>query len=245
MRKRILKEFLDFKLKPKTLFKSFLISILSLFSISSTYSTNFKPVEIQAYNSAKWVIGIGWNAVDDDGRAFKKIFDVPGSWNTKPYPTMLSLDRYLNYGFTFESCASFNQYNGSKLINGQYVSGLFLALDFNGKYNLEEVLSIYRFDPYLVLGMGLTMRTANNSLIVPTANVLIGTNIWFGNIGIRLQSAAKFGVKSDFIRTNTNYLQHSAFLLYRFSTTTRSSGSVARPRYNWVHEKSKVKKGKK
>ena len=43
-----------------------------------------------------WVVGGGWNVVDDDGRPFKSLFDVNKSWNIPPYPSRLFFQKVLD-----------------------------------------------------------------------------------------------------------------------------------------------------
>ena len=194
----------------------------------------------------KWMFGIGWNAVDDDGRAFCQPFDVKQSWNYLPYPTRLNVDRYLKHGLSVEFAGCYNTYTAGKLINDSTnLSGLFLSVDFNCKYSFYNFMPVNWLDPYASLGVGGTHRDAYRTTFQPTLNAAVGANFFFyRGFGIQLQTSGKFGITSDFYSTDADYLQHTIGFVYK-TTTQQRKGQGNKRRYGWTKKKYKYKGGKK
>jgi OOP family OmpA-OmpF porin len=88
-----------------------------------------------------WIIGMGWNAVDDDGNPFRNLFRFQPTWNILPYPTRLTLDRNIKNGWSAEIIFCYNKYKPNKDINNVIISGnyLFLSLDAMAKYHFNQL----------------------------------------------------------------------------------------------------------
>lgn len=175
-----------------------------------------------------WTVGLGWNVIDDDGKPFNKLFDANGSWNVVPYPSKLSCEKALIQGWSVEFAANYNQMKSGKLINNDIAKSTqtFLSADINGKFSFAEFANLGFFDPYVLHGFGYTHRGAGKSPNVATANIGLGFNCWVYDdmIGINVQSQAKFALKSPFIKTSGNYLQHSLGIVYKFETSQSRYG---------------------
>lgn len=226
--------------------KTTLILFLT-FTISLAYSQPYKTIKAQ--KPYKWMVGVSWSVIDDDGRPFSGLFDIANSWNYMYYPTQISVDRYLKNGWSLEASATYTQYPSSHLING--VTGLsstFLNVDVNGKYSFYNHLSLKMrwFEPYFTFGLGYTYRNnANADPHVPTVNLGYGMNFWVHkNVGIRLHSQAKFGVFPNVWATSSNYLQHSAGFVFRWNERKKSRGDFDKRRYKWMHGKERYKNNK-
>ena len=62
----------------------------------------------------------------------KTLFNAGLSWNLRPYPTSISLEKLLQHTFSIETEFNFNQYKPCKIINNEVgKTGLFLSLDVN------------------------------------------------------------------------------------------------------------------
>ncbi len=172
---------------------------------------------------APWIVGLGWNVIDDDGRAFKKWFDANKAWNVVPFPSKLSCEKALIQGWSVELAVNYNQLKNGKLINGDIIktNKTFISADINGKFSFSDFMKKKTFfDPYLLHGYGYTWRDGSTHSSVATANIGLGFNCWVYNdmIGINVQSQAKFALVSPFIKTSSNYLQHSLGIVYKFQT---------------------------
>jgi len=178
---------------------------------------------------APWIVGLGWNVIDDDGEPFNKLFDAGKSWNVVPYPSKLSCEKIFLQGWSVEAAANYNQLKSGKIINNDLAktTQTFISFDINGKFNLMEFAKkkIF-FDPYVMNGFGYTYRGSSKHSSVPTANIGLGFNCWIYNniIGINVQSQAKFALISPIIKTPANYLQHSLGIVYKFETSSSRYG---------------------
>ena len=72
---------------------------------------------IKTFKPYKWMIGVHWSVIEDDGNQLGDLFNVGSSWNYQYYPTKLSLDRYLRYGWSLEASATYNTYLPGKRVN--------------------------------------------------------------------------------------------------------------------------------
>lgn len=189
--------------------------------------------------SPTWILGIGGNVVDDDGSPFKHLFDVGSRWNLRPYPSRLTVERSLKHTFSVEGAFNFNQYKGSKIINGEVgQSGIFFSADVNLKNDFNKMVNMDGwFNPYVVYGAGLTYRTVRSMPIGANLNVGFGFNIWVSrSFGINFQSIAKFGVSTRFPHSSANYLQHSTGIVYKIQKGGKAN--FLKRRYKWIHRSS-------
>ncbi len=164
-----------------------------------------------------WIIQAAGNVVDDDGKPFKKVFDVKNSWNLA-VPIKVSIEKELKYNWDVELAFTYNKLNAGKIINNEVLTspGTFYAIDLNGKKILTR---LFRIEPYLFSGFGYTMRTQSGYSNTITLNAGFGFNIWIIDnvLGVNVQGSGKFGLTSPLISTGANYLQHSAGINYKFS----------------------------
>jgi len=199
---------------------------------SSNSSRKYKKKDKNAF----WIIGVGGNVVDDDGSPFRYLFNALPRWNLRPYPTRLTIEKSMQKNMSVEMAINFNLYKAHKIINGEVGrSGIFLSGDLNFK---NRFLKDRRFDPYVVYGLGGTFRTVRSLPVGGNINVGLGSNFWFTKtLGINVQSIAKFGISpTRFIKTSSNYLQHS--LSFVMKLQKGSKNPFIKPRYPWVHRKN-------
>lgn len=160
---------------------------------------------LQAQNAKQWLLGGSFNAVDDDGRPNKSLFDLTNGWNALPFPSAFSCEYYFTKSISCEFMESINSYQLGNIIDGDTITGgrIFLASDLNGKYHFNTLYNkIMWFDPYIAGGFGTTLRS---KVLVPTGNIGFGANFWVSDrVAINVQSMAKF----SFLNTGSNYLQH-------------------------------------
>ena len=226
--------------------KSILLLFLT-FTLGSAFAQPYKTIKIfKPYN---WMIGVSWSAIDDDGRPFAGLFDVGNSWNYLLYPTKISVDRYFKYGWSIEASATYSQYLSGHLINDSTnITSTFACFDINGKYSFYNHYAprMRWFDPFFTFGIGYTYRdNANVAQHVPTVNLGFGMNFWIVNsFGVRLHSNAKIGVYPGFWDTHTNYLQHSAGLVFRWGKGKHKNGNFGKKKNKWIHGKKRYKSNK-
>ena len=81
--------------------KAYIFSAIALLFCASQMSSQEIP-EITAKDSvivSSWMIGVGWNFVDDSGDAFQDFTTIRDQWNGVAFPSRISLGRYWKSGF--------------------------------------------------------------------------------------------------------------------------------------------------
>lgn len=171
-----------------------------------------------------WIAGLGGNVIEDDGKPFK-VFDAKKGWNIAPYPTRVSIEKTMLYGWSSEFAFTYNYIKTGKIINGDVrtTTGNYLCFDLSGKFNFNQFFKEKTwFDVYALHGYGFTHRDANRFQNAMTFNVGVGADAWvYQNIiGINIQTQAKFGISLPILKSGANYLQHSLGIVYRFNNGT-------------------------
>lgn len=191
--------------------------LLIVFSLFAT-SIWAQPIKvINNSNTYKYMFGLGWNVLDDDG-----IAGNPFEFNNMHgefFPSRLMFDYYFYNGWSAEAAVGFTRYNANGMVNGQRnLSGFFLSSDVNLKYSFYKMLGSGVIDPYLISGLGGSLRNCDDSLVddfTPTLNLGVGFNLWLGkSVGLQFQTTGKIGLVSDFFG-KADYLQHSIGLVLR------------------------------
>ena len=225
------------------------IAIILLFASISNFYLFAQPYKtIEKFKPYKWMVGIHWNAVEDDGKPLGGIFNFVNSWNMPFFPSKLTVDRYFDNGWSIEGAAAYNRYKAGKQINNQTdVSSIFLSFDVVAKksFYMNYYPSAKWIDPYISMGVGYTYRSTDANVFshAPSLNVGPGLNFWISDIGIQLQSYAKFGLYPGFwSRSAENYLHHSIGVVYRFSEFEQSPNDFDKRRYPWAKKKKRFKK---
>ena len=227
--------------------KQVLSILVFLVFVQTASAQPYKTIGV--YKPYKWMFGVSWAAIDDNGSKFGKLFDVQNSWNLLPYPSSLTVDRYFKYGWSMEFGATYSKYKLGKLINDSTnFQGTFFNFDVNAKYSFSQLYAPRArwIDPFLTAGIGYTYRQEGAATHAPTVNVGGGVNFWvYKGIGIRLQSAAKLGVYPGFWETPENYLQHSAGLVLKVGAGKNQNKEFKRQKNQWIHKGNKRYKPKK
>lgn len=221
----------------------------SLFLIAFFLVANFtfaQPYKtIKPYKPYKWMIGVHWSAIEDDGDKFNGLFDVNNSWNIKPFPTKLTLDRYLTYGWSLEGVLSYGEYTEEKRVNDTTgITGVIASFDFNGKYSLYNLYAPRArwIEPYFIAGVGYTYRNGTASEHVPTVNLGGGLNIWFiKQLGLQISSNAKLGMWPGVWDENSssNYFQHSVGLVFRTPDKAKYKNPNKKAQHKWTKKRQR------
>ncbi|GEM_PF-4514944 len=184
---------------------SFKIIFLCLF-INSNLNAQYSKAN-------HWVLAMGLNAVDDDGRRpILSPANYFNDWNCLPFPSVFSFEYYMKDNFSIELSESLNTYQVNALIDGFPIQKnvLFIACDLNAKYSFNSLYKkIMWFDPYLSSGFGVTHR----NYTVPTFNAGGGATFWVGNrLGINIQTMGKL----SFSDKGSLYFQNMLGVKYQF-----------------------------
>ena len=236
----IISYFCSIQLKIKM--KSFGTLCLSLILIISISAQPEKAISNKdTYN---WMFGTSWIMTDDDGESSNPfLFE---NLHGHLFPTQLIIDKYIYNGWSAECALTYSKYNPEKLTNGSTgISGSMFSMDFNGKYSLYKLLNSGVIDPYIMSGLGISLRNNNDTIaraLSPTFNFGLGLNFWVTKqIGLQLRSTAKIGL-TDFLKSS-DYMQHSVGLVLRFEQFEKADNSFNKSKYKVSKRRKKIKRG--
>lgn len=189
-----------------------------LLLLAANYSFAQKELQITAKDSivqSSWIVGVGFNAVDDSGNVFDGLFNVSQEWNIVPFPSRVSIGRYFKNGLGIEAIGSYNKYKEGNIIDAVVLLEdiSYYGLDARLTYDLNQIIGQTGwFDPYIGIGAGYT--DANN-LGRGTYNAVVGFRTWFSDRwGLDFNSSGKWSMsKGD---GATNHIQHAAGVVYQF-----------------------------
>lgn len=160
-----------------------------------------------------WLVGLGYNIIDDSGDVFDRLFDIEESWHAVAYPSRINVGRYFENGLGIEAIAAYVKYSEGKRVDRETINENkeFLSFDTRLSYDLNKIVGETGwFDPYVGIGLGYTRA---NSLSRGTFNGVLGFRTWFSdNWAADVNTSGKWSLDG----TATNYLQHAVGVVYRF-----------------------------
>ncbi|PKQ46577.1 OmpA family protein [Confluentibacter flavum] len=190
------------------------ILVMLVANVFITYAQTPELTKKDSTIVSSWIAGIGFNAVDDSGDQFNRLFDVEESWNAVPYPSRLSIGKYFKNGLGIEAIASYNKYKKDKIVDGLPIANDedYFSVDSRLSYDLNKIIGETGwFDPYVGVGIGYTNV---NDISRGTYNGVLGFRTWFSDrIGLDVNSSGKWAMNSNY----TNHLQHAVGVVYRFN----------------------------
>ena len=170
----------------------------------------------------KWHFSFGVNAVDLDADSSTKpaeFFDVQNNWNVSKSPvSIFSLSKYIGNNISFGLSGSFNtisKYTSSQ--PSENATNEFLAIDAMFKYDLSDVFTVGKLEPFVGIGPGYTWFEDQKYL---TGNLSLGMDYWFSEV-FGLTFMADFKNNYDDIRDSLRYdeggtMRWSAMLSMKF-----------------------------
>ncbi|MDG1451487.1 MAG: OmpA family protein [Polaribacter sp.] len=198
--------------------KQFKLAVMALFALVIVSN-----VSAQDKNNP-WAISFGANIVDfyQPGSISGQFDDFVGSssdWNILPSVTRVSLEKYIEKGFSLQLSGSFNKISSLNTIDDS--DFLYYSVDAIVKYDLNDLVGETSwFDPFVYIGGGYATANDQGEGIL---NVGLGFNTWFNeNLGINFQT----GSKSGFTDKVAAHLQTSLGLVIRFGGTDTDGDGV-------------------
>jgi outer membrane protein OmpA-like peptidoglycan-associated protein/outer membrane protein W len=196
------------------------ITVIAFAFLMSLHSAFAQEQEEELRLSAKdsvvassWMLGVGYNFVDDSGQVFDDLFDIRATWNSVPYPSRISLGRYFKSGIGIEAIAAYTKYKEGKRVDGVLLTEEkdYFAIDTRLSYDLNKLFGQTGFfDPYVGIGLGYTQANDEGR---GTYNGVVGFRTWFSDrIGLDFSSSGKWSLNSN----TTNHLQHAVGVIYQF-----------------------------
>mgnify|MGYP003956976671 FL=1 len=203
--------------------KNIKLAIIALFTLVSVYS-----VSAQDSNNP-WAISAGFNTVDTyaaggEGSKFFEDYLYPADWNFLSTISRITVERYLEDGFTLQLAGSLNRITQVNLEDD--ASLLHKSIDLNLKYNLDAFVaaifgnSTEYFSPFAYVGGGYTALDGDGEGML---NYGLGFNVWLSEtVGLVYQT----GVKDEFKGVVPTHFQHSLGVVIKFGGTDTDGDGI-------------------
>ena len=203
--------------------KNIKLAIIALFTLVSVYS-----VSAQDSNNP-WAISAGFNTVDThaaggEGSKFFEDYLYPADWNFLSTISRITVERYLEDGFTLQLAGSLNRITQVNLPDD--ASLLHKSIDLNLKYNLDAFVaaifgnSTEYFSPFAYVGGGYTALDGDGEGML---NYGLGFNVWLSEtVGLVYQT----GVKDEFKGVVPTHFQHSLGVVIKFGGTDTDGDGI-------------------
>ena len=193
-----------------------------------------------------WQLTVGVNAVDvfpvgedaPQGDYFQEFYNVEDNWNIIPSVSLVSVQKYIEDGFSIGISASINRLDKwGQTQEGTPVSVsnlMYYSIDGNVKYSFLELLNSKKLEPFVGVGGGYTWieegpyntpADGGGSALVGagTLNGAVGLSYWFSdNIGVTAQSTYKHSFNDDL----TKHFQHSVGISFKFGGTDTDGDGI-------------------
>jgi len=198
--------------------KQFKLAVMALFALVIVSNVNAQD------KNNPWAVSFGANIVDfyQPGSISGQFDDFVGSssdWNILPSVTRVSLENYIEKGFSLQFSGSFNKITSLNTVDDS--DFLYYSVDAIVKYDLNDLVGETSwFDPFVYIGGGYATANDQGEGIL---NVGLGFNTWFNeNLGINFQT----GSKSGFTDKVAAHLQTSLGLVIKFGGTDTDGDGV-------------------
>lgn len=164
----------------------------------------------------KFVLGVGWNIVDNTSTRNNHFLDWAQHYNAVPFLSKISLDRSWNPYFATNAAFTYSQLKKEKYHNGETIEVItvdYLAFDVLAKLYIDQfILKSEWLDVHICAGLGINSAEEN---VNQTYNAGVGMDFWiFPKWGLRFQTLGKWALIQSYL--SNNHIQHSAEVLYRF-----------------------------
>ena len=196
------------------------LAIIAMFTLALVGSANAQD------ENNPWVVGFGLNSVDIQGAKFGEMNFFkdalgPKDLNILPSISRISVDRYLEKGFTLQLAGTLNKVTFfAEEDDSNYIlfsAGALVKYDLNHLFGETGW-----FDPYVGIGGDYVNsgRTDESELMATGA---LGFNVWFNeNLGLNFQH----GWKKGFGDNVANHFQATAGVVIKFGGKDTDSDGV-------------------
>ena len=138
-------------------YKQLLVGIICLGSFSLFAQDTIVLTPRDSLVQSSWMVGAGWNFIDDSGDAFNDFTTIRDQWNGVAFPSRISIGRYFKSGIGLEAIASYNRYKKGNIIDNTINPEFkdYYSIDSRISYDLNKVIGETAWwDPYVGLGIG-------------------------------------------------------------------------------------------
>ncbi|WP_027137971.1 OmpA family protein [Gaetbulibacter saemankumensis] len=177
-----------------------------------------------------WLIGIGVNAVDSyptnvgdsnfPGQStwFDEYFNATDHWNILPFPSSVSVSRYLGSNFSagiFGSVNKITKVGDASTYSGKSINDFsYYGVDGFFKYSFAQLINSESFEPFIKIGGGYSWI---DKIGAGTVNGGLGFNWFFTNkknIGLNVQSTYKHAFEDYLIP----HFQHNVGITFKLGS---------------------------
>lgn len=204
-------------MKKISLIVGLLLCFGSYFLFGQQYDSIPQEYQLTSKDSivvSSWMVGLGWNIVNDSGSRFKNLTDFEDRYNAVAFPSRVSIGRYFKSGIGLEAIGTYNVYKEGKIIDGMVnpEDQDYFAIDGRLSYDLNKLVGQTGFfDPYLGAGLGYTNA---NDVGFGTYNAVVGFRTWFNDRwALDLNSTAKWNMGDE----GSNHIQYGVGAVYQFN----------------------------
>ncbi len=176
----------------------------------------------------------GWNIIDDNRNSYQDLLSFK-SWYSNAFPGKFSAMKTLSGRLKGEINIGFSKMKQSYYKERYVYPGIFTCVDLNFRiqfnpfdrffdnlyyprqgHNLLNKMSLGGVNISPLFGLGFTSRTQTVFDRSMTFNFGVAGTYWFvrNKIGITLQSVGKLGLETPLLKTGSNYIHHSAGIVY-------------------------------
>ena len=176
----------------------------------------------------------GWNIIDDNRNSYQDLLNFKSLYSNA-LPGKFSAMKTLSGRLKGEVNLGFSKMKQSYYKERYVYPGIFTCLDVNFRiqfnpfdrffdnlyyprqgHNLLNKISLGGVNISPLFGFGFTSRTQTVFDRAMTFNFGVAGTYWFvrNKIGITLQSVGKLGLQTPFLKTGSNYIHHSAGIVY-------------------------------
>jgi hypothetical protein len=176
----------------------------------------------------------GWNIIDDNRNSYHDLLDFK-SWYSNAFPGKFSAMKTLSGRLKGEINIGFSKMKQSYYKERYVYPGVFTCVDLNFRVEFKPFDKMFDNMYYPrrgkslsnrisnggisigpVFGLGYTTRTQTVFDRAMTFNFGIAGTYWIkrGKVGVSLQSVGKMGLQTPIIKTGSNYIHHSAGIVY-------------------------------
>jgi hypothetical protein len=176
----------------------------------------------------------GWNIIDDNRNSYQDLLDFK-SWYSNALPGKFSAMKTLSGRLKGELNVGFSKMKQSYYKERYVYPGIFTCVDLNfrvqfnpfdkffdnlylprrGK-SFSNTLSNGGISIAPVFGLGYTTRDQTVFDKAMTFNFGVSGTYWIkrGKLGLSMESLGKMGLQTPIVRTGSNYIHHSASIVY-------------------------------
>ena len=185
----------------------FLLLFCYISQVAQAQELDKKKKLIERLKNSPTICTMSWVFVDNDGDPDSYSFK---SLNKNIIPLSLKVDKNIYKNFSVSAVMCFNRFKSFQEVNNVTLpySRLFFSFDLNGRIGIKDK----HFNLYFLNGLGFSTVDVNRLNAPKSGSLNFGGGLYvkiIKNVGINIESAAKFGLRKPLIKNNSNHFLHT------------------------------------